>query len=275
MARARRGSIEIDYALTGDLNGAPVMFLPGVLSTRQVWGPVVRRLSGGFPVLLMDNRDSGLSSDSPGSYSIGDLAFDALRVLDHAGIPQAHLAGHSMGGAVAQEMAVLAPDRIASLTLVNTWARTDVYSASVMRLIRLLRDRLPDDREFLRANTFIVNGAAQLRFIAMEDIAQMILTFGPVQSANGLRRNLDATLAFDALERIRAIRCPAAVLWGDEDKVFPPWHAAELRAAIPRAEDFRLSGIGHMAILQAADQVAAAINGMVYRGLPEKLQGPR
>jgi pimeloyl-ACP methyl ester carboxylesterase len=265
MAHAIREGLEIHYELTG--TGEPVVFLPGVFSTRQVWGPVVRRLAGLRSMLLMDHRDSGLSSTSPGSYTVCDLALDAIAVLDHACVERAHLTGHSMGGAVAQEMALISPERILSLTLVNSWARTDVYSASVMRMMRLMRGRLKDDREFLQFNSFLINSPVSLRFMAPEDIAQSILNYGPVQPEAGFLRNLDAAMAFDALDRLNSVTCPAAVIWGDQDKVFPEWHAAELVHALARSVEIKLPGVGHMAPLQSADYVSGAIRKIVSGGI--------
>ncbi|HYA17658.1 MAG TPA: alpha/beta fold hydrolase, partial [Bryobacteraceae bacterium] len=151
---------------------------------------------------------------------------------------------------------------VRSLTLVNTWAKTDTYSGSVMRLLRVLRQRLTDDAEFLHANTLVVNAAAPLQFMSMEDVAQSILHFGPIQPAAAYLRNLKAVEAHDVLDRLRAIDCPTQVIWGDEDKVFPAWHARQLLQSIPDARDLGLKGVGHMAILQAADSVAMAITSL-------------
>ena len=256
MPNAVRDGLEIHYEVKGE--GPPLLLLPGTLSNRQVWGLVARRLKG-FRIILMDHRDSGLSSVAPADYSILDLAHDAFAVLDHAGIPAAHIAGHSMGGAVAQEMALLHPERILSLTLISTWAKTDIYSGSGMRLFALLRARLTDDREFLHANTFIVNAASQLQYMAMEDVGEWILHYGNLQPAPAFQRNVKASQPHDTLDRLPGIQCPTLVIWGDEDKVFPPWHPKQLLESIPGAKELHLKGVGHMAILQAADKVAVAL----------------
>jgi pimeloyl-ACP methyl ester carboxylesterase len=260
MPHALRDGLKLGYEVKGE--GEPILFIPGILSNRIVWGPVTRRITG-VRAILIDNRDSGQSSLASSPYSIRDLAQDASAVLDHAGIPSAHIAGHSMGGAIAMEMALLEPARVSSLTLVNTWGKTDTYSGSVMRLMRLLRERLTDDAEFLHANTLIVNAAAPLQSMSMEDIAQSILLFDPLQKPEGYLRNLKAVLAHDILDRLPAIQCPTQVIWGDEDKVFPAWHARQLLQSIPHAKDLGLKGVGHMAILQAADAVAMAITSLV------------
>jgi pimeloyl-ACP methyl ester carboxylesterase len=256
MPHTIRDGLELHYEIKGD--GPPLLLLSGTLSSRQVWGLVARRLKG-FKIVLMDNRDSGLSTLALSDYSILDLAKDAFAILDHAGIPAAHLAGHSMGGAVAQEMALLHPERVLSLTLISTWAKTDVYSGSGMRLFALLRARLTDDREFLHANTLIVNAASQLQFMAMEDVGEWILHYGNLQPADAYQRNVRASQPHDTLHRLPSIQCPTLVIWGDEDKVFPHWHARQLIDTIPGAKELHLKGVGHMAILQAADKVSAAI----------------
>lgn len=260
MPYALRDGLQLGYEIKGE--GDAVLCIPGILSNRIVWGPVTRRLTG-VQAIVVDNRDSGQSSLASLPYSIRDLAHDAFAVLDHAGVTSAHIAGHSMGGAIAMEMALIDPARVRSLTLINTWAKTDTYSGSVMRLMGLLRQRLTDDAEFLHANTLIVNAAAPLQFMSMEDIAQSILQFAPLQQPQAYQRNLNAVLAHDILDRLPAIQSPTQVIWGDEDKVFPAWHARQLIQSIPNAKDLGLKGVGHMAILQAADAVAMAITSLV------------
>lgn len=266
MPHALRDGRRLGYEIKGE--GFPALFIPGILSNRIVWGPVTRRLTG-IQSIVVDNRDSGQSSLAASPYSIRDLAHDAFAVLDHAGIPSAHIAGHSMGGAIAMEMALIHPDRVRSLTLVNTWAKTDTYSGSVMRLLGMLRQRLTDDAEFLHANTLVVNATAPLQFLSIEDIAQSILLYGPIQKPEAYLRNVQAALAHDILDRLPAIQCPTQVIWGDEDKVFPAWHARELIQSIPNAKDLSLKGVGHMAILQTADSVARAITSLANAGSSE------
>jgi 3-oxoadipate enol-lactonase len=256
MPHTIRDGLELHYEIKGD--GAPLLLVGGTLSNRQVWGLVARRLKG-FKVILMDNRDSGVSSLAAADYGILDLAKDAFAILDHAGIPAAHIAGHSMGGATAQEMALLHPERLLSLTLISTWAKTDIYSGSGMRLFARMRERLTDDREFLHFNTLIVNAASQLQFMAMEDVGEWILHYGNLQPAEAYLRNVRASQPHDTLERLPSIQTPTLVVWGDEDKVFPHWHSRQLIDTIPGARELQLKGVGHMAILQAADKVATAI----------------
>jgi len=266
MPHAVREHCNIFYEVTNgsDSSAERVLLIPGILSTQTVWGPVVRRLPG-LQVITMDNRDSGRSSLAEAQYSIRDLAKDALVVMDDAGLASSHIAGHSMGGAIAMEMALLAPDRVRSLTLVNSWAKTDGYSGSVMRMIATLRDRLTDDREFLRTNTFVINAPALLRGTTLEDVAESILLYGPIQCAAASQRNIAAILPHDIADRLAAITCPTQIIWGTDDRIFPPWHARELLDGIAGARDIGIRGGGHMAILQSADRVAAAIVEMAAK----------
>src|SRR6266566_4009628 len=103
----------------------------------------------GEPVLL-DNRDAGASDEARGSYGTGDMAADALGVIDHLGIERFHVVGASMGGAIAQHLALLAPTRVATLTLVATWGRTDAFLATILASWRLMVERLSPE-QFLAA----------------------------------------------------------------------------------------------------------------------------
>src|SRR6185369_2705413 len=107
----------------------------------------VAHFMGRYRCVTFDNRDVGESSLAAAGYTPRDMAADTLGLMDALALDRAHVVGHSLGGAIAQELALAAPDRVRSLTLVGTWARNDHYTRALFRTWHHLRDL--DDREFL------------------------------------------------------------------------------------------------------------------------------
>src|SRR5206468_10742810 len=109
-----------------------------------------RDLARGHRRVLPARRDAAASAEARATYGLGDLAADALGVMEALGIERFHVLGASMGGAVAQHLALQAPTRVATLVLVSTWGRTDAFLRSVLSSWRSMVGRLPAE-EFLAA----------------------------------------------------------------------------------------------------------------------------
>jgi pimeloyl-ACP methyl ester carboxylesterase len=121
MAIAQIGEIQINYEIYGD--GPPLFMILGLGQDIATWGFQISELSNHFKLIVFDNRDSGKSSRCAENYSTEDMAQDTIGLMDHLGIDRAHLLGTSMGGMVAQQVALMAPERVNSLILASTIAR--------------------------------------------------------------------------------------------------------------------------------------------------------
>src|SRR5262245_18617631 len=130
MPRVRLGELELAYEIEGV--GEPLLLLMGLGGDRQGWDLARPDLARRHRLVLLDNRDAGESDEAHGAYGLGDMAGDAIALMDHLGIERFHVAGASMGGAIAQHVALQAPTRIASLVLACTWARTDGFLAAIL-----------------------------------------------------------------------------------------------------------------------------------------------
>ena len=101
-------------------SGEPLLLIHGLGYARWGWEPVVEPLEQSFDVILFDNRGIGESDAPPGPYTVAELSADAVQVLDEAGVERAHVLGTSLGGMVAQELALAAPERVDKLVLACT-----------------------------------------------------------------------------------------------------------------------------------------------------------
>lgn len=142
--------VKLAYDVSG--SGPDLLLIARTSADRGLWAQIRSALDEKFRTITFDNRDSGASSISQGGYAVGDLMVDAV------GSEQSHILGHPLGGMIAQEFALAHPNRVASLTLTNSWARRDTYVTSVFELARDLSVSIKDDALRLRTIYYIALG---------------------------------------------------------------------------------------------------------------------
>ena len=118
MPKAKIGEVHIYYEEYGE--GPPLLMILGLGQDTATWGFQISEFSKHFRLVLLDNRDSGRSSSCSETYTIETMAGDILGLMDHLGIERTHLLGTSMGGMIAQQVALTAPERVISLVLAST-----------------------------------------------------------------------------------------------------------------------------------------------------------
>jgi pimeloyl-ACP methyl ester carboxylesterase len=257
MRRAVNGGVELVYDVEG--SGPDLLLVAGTASTRPLWSLVRPHLARSFRTIAFDNRDAGASSIATGPYTLPDLAADAAAVLDAADSTRAHVLGHSMGGAIAQQLAFDAPERMASLTLACTWARGDGYSKNAMRLMHALTENVRDDRTLLAAILFMGSSASSLNRTNLWETTDAAMALGALAPRAALARQWALDLTVDTLDRLPELKCPVHVIWGDEDRLVPPALARALIDAIPAAFETRLTACGHVPMVDAPDAFAESV----------------
>ncbi|OYX67659.1 MAG: hypothetical protein B7Y95_22605 [Rhizobiales bacterium 32-66-11] len=253
---ATREGLSLAYDVVGE--GPPLLIIGGLSADRVFWG-LSRPLLGGLRTLAFDNRDIGESSRAHGPYDAADMARDARAVLDAAGIERAHVLGHSLGGVIAQELALLAPERVDRLVLANSFARNTPYTREVMWLLKRLRREIADPVTYVSALATFTLGRATIDTVPLEAIARQALAAGPLQEADAFARQADAAAGAHTLERIGAIRAPTLVLSGADDRIFAPALAQELAGAIPGSVLEEMPAVGHCPMVEAPGAFAAAV----------------
>jgi 3-oxoadipate enol-lactonase len=259
MPRIRVGAIDIAYDEVGD--GEALVFISGTSLDRTVWGGQVAAFADRYRCITFDNRDVGESSLAAGSYTPRDMAADAEGLLAALDLPAAHVVGHSLGGAIAQELALAAPDRVRTLTLVGSWAQNDEYTRGLFRTWKRLRTTL-EPAAFLEAILLTGLGHSFLNTVGMESLVQMFLAAPNPQTAEGYCRQVDADLAHDTLARLGKIQPPTLVVAGDEDKIFPVHHARQLAEGVG-AELVLLPAVGHSPPVESPAAFNAALEAFL------------
>jgi pimeloyl-ACP methyl ester carboxylesterase len=264
----RVGEIEICFETFGSRED-PAMLLVMGLGTQMVAWPegFCRQLAGrGFFVIRYDNRDVGRSTHMRGlrpptirqlllrdksaaRYSLADMAADGIGLLDQLGIEQAHVAGASMGGMIAQTMAARHPDRVLSLASImsNTghiWKGTPGLRIYPVFLRRPAPNREGAVESFV--SVFKLIGSPGFPFDEAETRKAAELSYDRGYNPAGSGRQLAAIIAAgDRTAELRGIRAPTVVIHGTKDRMVRPSGGRATAAAIPGARLVEIDGMGH------------------------------
>lgn len=239
----------VSYADTGG-PGPVVLMIQGIGVVGEGWRPQVQGLRDRFRLLTFDNRGIGESAPGTGPLTIEAMAADAWAVADAAGAERVHVVGHSMGGVIAQAVALAAPARVASLSLLCTFARGRQAAAlSPGMFWTALRTRLGPRAARRAAFLSLVLPQAQLVRADRQAVARELAPLFGHDLADQppvVMKQLRATSRYDAHDRLAALAAiPTLVVSAAEDRIARPAYGRELAAAIPGARYQELAGDAH------------------------------
>lgn len=251
MPTARRDDLELHYELTAAAGGAsaalPVLLVMGLGVSATGWWRTIPVLAEGRPVIAFDNRGVGRSGRPTGPYSTAEMADDAIAVLDAAGIERAHVYGISLGGMIAQEIALRHPERVAGLVLGATISGGEPAVMPDEATLAFFRRRAEMPAfEAVWASVPYSYGPVTRREQAQRiaDDLEQRLRF-PIEP-EPYSAQLAASLGHDAYERLRQIEAPTLVVHGEEDRMIPPANGSVLAEAIPGARLETWPDAGHI-----------------------------
>jgi 3-oxoadipate enol-lactonase len=246
--------IDLHYADTGPHPpaAAPVVFLNGLAGDHLYWMGQVRALAKRFRCLALDNRDSGQSTYPTTPYTLADLAGDVAGLLAALEQPPAHVVGLSLGGMIAQELALRHPERVRSLFLVGTLARCDGWFDATLDAFALIRRQVPDTGAFFDALLPWLVSYRYFESPGRVEWLKALLQGNPhAQRLDGFFRQFDAIRKHDTLGRLKEIRCPVLVAVGEDDMIAPPRYARQLAERLPQARLEVLPEVGHAPPIEA------------------------
>jgi 3-oxoadipate enol-lactonase len=248
----------VSYTRVG--TGEPVLLIQGVGAIAKAWTPQVEALKQRFSVITFDNRGIGASTITEGRLTIESMADDALAILDAEGIDRCHVVGHSMGGLIAVQLALISPRRVKSLALLCTFP--DGKSAA-----RLTRDtfftgiRTRLGTRNMRRNAFLslVLSKAGLRSEQLRTLAtEMTDLFGRdlADQPSIIMKQLRAMSRFDPTWRLRCLASiRTLVVSAEEDRIAVPAYGRKLAAAIPGAAYLQLEKAGHAVPIESPQSI--------------------
>ena len=247
MPVADTGEVELSYERSG--SGPPLLLIMGMSGTFAHWSePFLEELRSSFEVILYDHRGVGASSPLEGELTIGQLARDAAGLLTALEIDAGHVFGISMGGMVAQELALAQPERIRTLALGCTYCGgegSSLASPDVMR--RLAAGMSSGDRALAVRTAWEVNVSAayddadpdafeRFRAIGMKRAVAVPVILAQMQ----------ACLAHDTSARLGQLQMPTLIVHGTDDQMIPVANAEIIHRLIPGSRLEILDGVGHL-----------------------------
>lgn len=244
--------LTVHVRVEGSPSAPALLLLHSLGASAEVWDAQAAALAASFRVIRPDMRGHGLTTVTPGPYRIEELARDALAVLDALGVNQAHVAGLSIGGLLAQSVAAQAPARVASLILCDT--------ALAIPPPESWRDRAATVRA---SGVAAIADAVMARWVtpayAGEPGAQGLRAMLMRTAPEGYAASAEAIAAADLTASTSALRVPALVLVGERDESTPPSSAEALHRAIAGSSLEVIGGAAHIPTVEAADAVTDAM----------------
>lgn len=257
-----RPGVTLHYEARG--RGPPLLLVAGLASDALSWLTVAEPLASRFRTIAPDNRGVGRTLPQDVPVDVDTLADDCAALLDHLGIARADVLGHSMGGFVAQRLAVRRPDRVRRLVLVATGERAGEHNVERFFALADRLDAGEDPRTWFRSLFEAIFTRRFLSDAATVDMAlRWAIEYPFPQSAAGFRRQCEALAAFDARADARAIAHPALVLSGREDILFPPERCAAFAAALPDARHTLVEGAAHAVHTEQPKAFVDAVAGFL------------
>jgi pimeloyl-ACP methyl ester carboxylesterase len=249
--------VAVRYVCEG--SGAPVILLQGVGVIGEGWRPQIAALRDRFMVVAPDNRGIGGSSLGAGALTVEEMAGDVLAIADGEGFDRFHLAGHSMGGLIAQEIALVAPRRVESLALLCTFLHGKEAARLTPDILWTgLRTRIGTRAMRRRAFMRLVMPDGYLQSAPSSLAADLALLFGHdlADQPPIVMKQLRAAARYDASARLGALgTIPTLVVSATFDRIALPRFGRALSAAIPGARYVEIADAGHGCTIQCAAQV--------------------
>jgi pimeloyl-ACP methyl ester carboxylesterase len=221
--------------------GEPLMMIMGFTASRIGWLPQRWFFRKYYRVITFDNRGAGKSDKPPCPYSTRMMADDTVKLMDILGIEKAHIMGLSMGGMIAQELAINYPQRVMKLVLAATYAHQDEKSGDTLEQAQFLHlaperragslIRLAFNRPFYRFTIGLL-ARVQTRFIGASDRV-------------GIAGQSEACLKHDTVERLSSIKAPTLVIVGTGDRIIRPVSSEVIAGEISSAKLVKVEGASH------------------------------
>ena len=293
---ARANGIDICYEIFGEAGAEPLVLIMGLAGQMVLWDDAFceQLAARGFRVIRFDNRDVGRSSKLTGGnrltlwemlkarflnippaapYTLRDMAQDTIALMDALGIRSAHLVGASMGGMIAQEIAITFPERVRSLiSIMSTTGNPDLPQPSD-EAVALLTEPQPKDRgQFIarfKRNSKVLRAGHFAEDEAL-DHSRAERVFDRGLNPAGVGRQIRAVLASGSRkERLHNVKAPTLVIHGTADPLVDPKAGQDTAISVPGAKLMMIEGMGHALPMPMWPEIIDAIDKHAHRASAE------
>lgn len=237
-----RDGAELHYETHG--KGPPLMLVAGLGGDGRFWDPQLAELAQKFTVIVHDHRGTARSSLSRITYSVEQMADDALQLIDGLGLERVHWCGHSTGGAMGQVLATEHPSRIDRLVLSATWARTDAYFRRLFEVrAMVLRELGPV--AYTKSSALALHMPAWIRDHDADLAAGEAKANETIPVPEIVLSRIAAIVAHDRREALKGVKAPTLAICARDDTVTPYYFTEELVRLIPGARAHAFADGGH------------------------------
>lgn len=246
MPKVSTNGIEMYYEERG--SGEPVICIMGITAPGAVWEAHASVWEKNFRCILGDNRGVGQSDKPQGPYTSAMMADDYAGLMDALGIKKAHIVGCSMGGIIAQQLALRHPEKVKSTILMCTWARLDRYGKAIFDHLKHIKAHLrPEEMmNYVQLLIFTKPFWDNDDCFAGVQQGQADAAINPApQPLHALEAQASACQTHNVLDELKNIKAPALIIGGKNDIFTPRWMAEELAANIPNNELHLFDNAGH------------------------------
>ena len=248
MTKANVNGVNIDYDVCGQ--GEPLVLIQGLGGARSGWIFQTRAFSKYYRVITLDNRGVGKSDKTSQHYTVRTMADDTRALLDYLGVDKAHVLGVSLGGMIAQEMAINYPDRVRKLILASTFAEIGHANGSAVENMGHgsafteadIKDLRSVDMRRIMSEVIRLSFNRRLFKMFLVPLTKIYLRFREVQAISG---QVEAAMAHSTLDRLHQIKAPTLVIAGTGDRLIPFRSSEVLAERIPGARLVRVEGGSH------------------------------
>ena len=257
MPTAQAGNYEIFYEEAG--SGFPLVLIHGLAGDHKAWALQMPEWAKNHRVLAFDNRGAGQSTQVDEPITTEDMAKDTLALMDAVGIEKAHVMGRSMGGAIAQHMTLLAPERVHTLMMCASFARIDSVGTRVLTNMREVLDWRGDWGDHARHSvSYFVSPAFYNE--NPETIEQILgLIGGETRLPACYVQQNHACLAHDTLDRLGEISCPTLIMAGGKDPICSMTATAWMSDAIADSKTVVFEGSSHFFLMEEGPKFMATV----------------
>lgn len=267
MPTAQVGDVEMYYETTG--SGDPIVWIPGTGLAGSMWNlHQVAHFRDRYRCVTVDLRGSGQTLGGRLPPTVAELAMDVIGLMDALDLPPAHVVGLSLGSAVAQEIALLRPDRVRSAVLAATWSSTarerHMQRHFESRLYALENGPLNVYAQFAfwMSSPSLIDDEPDLQATVEAELRRhMSARF------DGTAAHFRADLVHETADRLARIACPTLVVYGEEDRITLPRYNERVAAAIPGAAVVRIPRAGHLVWLERPVELNAHIDEFLRTAL--------
>jgi pimeloyl-ACP methyl ester carboxylesterase len=264
------GDIELSYERAPTVEGTerePLLLIMGMSGTMLHWDRLLPELQQDFDTIVYDHRGVGRSTRLEGRVTIAQLAQDALGLLDALAVEHAHVLGISMGGMIAQELVLAAPQRVRTLTLGCTYCGGPGSALAGEDVSRLLTEAMGsgDRARAIRASWevnvgpgLVDDAEAYARFTAVAEEYAVAVNVVMAQAA--------AVIGHDTHERLPRVTAPTLVIHGTEDRMLPVQNGRMVASLIPGSQLEVLDGVGHLFFWEQPERSAELVRALARAG---------